>query len=92
MLSEIIQVYDRKDMNCVQLKGASGEDLNASAIGVFHGLESPVVVANIEDDIIVSTSQLASSNYWTIHPPAGVFRMLELSFLSTMKSVVMENL
>jgi hypothetical protein len=60
-------------MNCVQLKGASGEDRNASAIGVIHGLEAPVVVANIEDDIIVSTSQLASSIYWTIHPPAGVF-------------------
>ena len=50
MLNEVIQTYDRK-----QLKGASREDLNASAIGIIAGLEAPVIVANIEDDIIVST-------------------------------------
>jgi hypothetical protein len=36
-------------------------------------LEAPVIVANIEDDIIVSTIQLANSNHWTIHPPVGVY-------------------
>jgi hypothetical protein len=36
-------------------------------------LEAPVIVTNIEDDIIVSTIQLASSNHWTIHPPIGVY-------------------
>jgi hypothetical protein len=73
MLSEVIQVYDRKHPSCTQLKGASGEDLNASAVGIISGLEAPVIVADIEDDIIVSTIQLANSNYWTIHPPVGVY-------------------
>jgi hypothetical protein len=36
-------------------------------------LEAPVIVANIEDDIIVSTTQLSASNHWTIHPPVGVY-------------------
>jgi hypothetical protein len=73
MLSEIIEIYDLKHPGCTQLKGASGEDLNASAIGSISGLEAPVIVARIEDDIIVSTVQLSNSNYWTIHPPLGVY-------------------
>ncbi|NDB84979.1 MAG: hypothetical protein EB127_20095, partial [Alphaproteobacteria bacterium] len=73
ILSEVIQVYDRENPGCTQLKGASGEDLNASAIGIIAGLESPVIVADIDDDIIVSTNQLSSSNYWTVHPPIGVY-------------------
>ena len=55
------------------MKGASGEDLNATAIGTIDGLEAPVIVADIEDDIIVSTTQLSTSNHWTIHPPIGVY-------------------
>jgi len=73
MLSETIQIYDRKHPGCTQLKGASGEDLNATAIGTIAGLEAPVIVADIEDDIIVSTTQLSTSNHWTVHPPIGVY-------------------
>jgi hypothetical protein len=68
-----MKVYDQHSHNCTQLKGASGEDLKASAIGSILGLDSPVIVANIEDDIIVSTTQLAANSYWTIHPPVGAY-------------------
>ena len=73
ILSKVIEVYDWKHPGCTQLKGASGEDLKASAIGTITGLEAPVIVASIEDDIIVSTIQLSNSNHWTIHPPLGVY-------------------
>jgi hypothetical protein len=35
------------------LAGASGEDLYASAYGTIDGLDSNVIVAEIEDDIIL---------------------------------------
>ena len=69
----MVYVYDQHSRSCTQLKGASGEDLKASAIGTIYDLDSPVIVANIEDDKIVSTTQLAANNYWTIHPPVGLY-------------------
>ena len=73
LLTKTVQVYDKNSRDYTQLKGASGEDLKASAVGTIHGLDAPVIVANIEDDVIVSTTQMSASNYWTIHPPIGLF-------------------
>ena len=73
LLSEVLEIYDGQHSGGTQLKGASGEDLHASAIGLISGLEAPVIVAKIEDDIIISTAQMSNSNHWTIHPPTGLF-------------------
>jgi hypothetical protein len=72
-LSELISDYDKQQTGCTQLKGASGEDLKARAVGLIEGLDAPVIVANIEDDVIVSTSKLNDSQHWVIHPPTGLF-------------------
>ena len=51
---------------------ASGEDLHSSALGRIDGLQAQVVVADIDDDLIISTSKLAQEQMWVVHPPKGL--------------------
>ena len=71
-LSHVIGRYDDESSHYVTLAGASGEDLGATAYGIIEGLESEVVVAKIEDDIIISTIQQSKAQLWTVHPPTGL--------------------
>ena len=56
----------------LKLMGASGEDLHATAKGTISGLQEHVMVAEIDDDLIISTSKLAREQFWTVHPPNGL--------------------
>jgi hypothetical protein len=49
-----------KDQHLVKLMGASGEDLNTTDMGKINGLQDNVMVAAIDDDLIISTSKLAN--------------------------------
>lgn len=71
-LSHITEIFDDDSDQSIRLAGASGEDLGATAIGYINGLDSQVVVAKVQDDILISTSQLNLSGYWVFHMPHGL--------------------
>jgi hypothetical protein len=71
-LSHVKGRYDEDSLHQITLAGASGEDLGATAYGSIDGLDSDVVVAKIEDDIIISTIQQCKAQIWTVHPPTGL--------------------
>ena len=45
---------------------------DGDAARTINGLQEHVMVADIDDDLIISTSKLAREQFWTVHPPKGL--------------------
>ena len=67
MLSQVLP--NSEGQGLLKLMGASGEDLHATAKGTISELQEHVMVAEIDDDLIISTSKLAREQFWKVHPP-----------------------